>query len=182
MGGITNYVATFSPVNGNTISFDSTLSGSNIANVVFANSYVTYNTAEGFRFYSKVTGTTSNTITLQDNFISRIPNVVYGTAVANSTSINTSNITPAWPVAVGNSVTHISDFFSIYDQVSFDGINYKTVVHVDDRQTGNSITINTSFGTAQSGYITLSKNTSSSNIYVSGIATVSYTHLRAHET
>jgi hypothetical protein len=168
LGGLTSYVGTFSPANGNVIDFDSSLSGANLANVVFANSYLTYHTTNGGQFYSKITGVTPSTITLQDSYITQVPNVVTATVASSDVIINTTGLTKAWSVATGNTVSHISDFISIYDQVSFDGVTYKTVVHVDDITSGNSIIVNTTFGAAQSGYLTLSKNTHSSNIFVSG--------------
>jgi hypothetical protein len=171
LGGISNYTANFIPTNGNVISFDDSISGSNIANVVSANSFVTYNTNYGGTFYSMVTGSTSNTITLQDNFITQVPNVGYSTVTASSNNINISSLTKAWQIATGNTVSHISDFINTYDQVSFDGNTYYTVIHVDDVTSGNSIIVNTTIATAHTGYLTLSKNVSSSNIFVSEITT-----------
>lgn len=159
--------------NSNVINF-SNLSGANVANAVFANTYLTYNTGYGTSFYSKVTGATNNTITLADTWITQVANVAVGSISANSTTINISNLTKAWSIATGNNFTYLSDIVHIYDQVSFDGSTYKTVVHVDQGNVGNTLIVNTAFDAANtiSGYITLSKNTYSTSINVSGIVIV----------
>ena len=171
LGGI-SYSANFAN-NSNVITL-SNLSGANVANVVAANTYLTYNTDYGASFYSKVTGVTSNTITLADTWITQVPNVATGSITANSTTINISNLTDAWTIATGNNFTYLSDIVHVYDQVSFDGVTYKTVVHVDQGNVGNTLIVNTAFDAANTinGYITLSKNTYSTSINVSGIVIV----------
>jgi hypothetical protein len=153
--------------NSNTISFYN-LEGANIANLIQANSFVQYTTNSGDHFYSMVTGSTSNTVTVQDAWISQVPNVAIATANAGSSVINITDMTQAWPIATGNTPVYISDMISVYDTVSFDGVNFYSVSHVD-QQGGNTVIVNTTFGSAQSGYLTLSKNTQSSNIFVTGI-------------
>lgn len=167
-----SYTANVAP-NSNTINF-SNLSGANVANAVTANTYLTYNTGYGASFYSKVTGVTNNTITLADTWITQVPNVAIGSISANSTTINISKLTEAWSIATGNNFTYLSDIIHVYDQVSFDGVTYKTVVHVDQGNVGNTLIVNTAFDAANtiSGYITLSKNTYSTSINVSGIVIV----------
>jgi hypothetical protein len=162
------YVANVSSTKSNTINFYN-LSGSNVANVITANSFVTIYPNRGSAFYSKIKTASSNTITMTDNWNTIVPNVAIATANANSTTINISSLTNSWNIATGNTVSYFSDFMNIYDYVSFDGINYKQIVHVDQPNSGSTITVNGNFTTAQNGYITFKQNTSSSNIWISGI-------------
>jgi hypothetical protein len=172
------YVANVSPTLSNTINIYNA-SGANVANVVFANSYVTIIPTRGNPFYSKVVNTTANTITLQDNWNTLVPNVAVATASSGSNVINISSITNSWNIATGNIVSYISDFINVYDQISFDGVTFKSITHVDQPSDlggiivgGSQIYVNTAFGSAQSGYLTLKSNVVSSNVYVSGIVAV----------
>lgn len=165
--GVTNFIAN-TITNSNTITFTN-LSGANVASVVNVNSFITYDTRYGHPFYSKITGVTSNTITMQDRFITLVANVAVATASNNSSTINISSLTNAWNIATGNTVSYISDFINNYDTVSFDGgLTYKTVTHVDQPGEGYTIFVDTSYSSNQSGYLTLSKNVKTSDIYVSG--------------
>jgi hypothetical protein len=173
--GNTSFTASQSTPNSNTIVFGYT-GGANIANVVMANSAIVYNTIYGSKFMSYVTGATSNTITMADNWITGVPNVAIVSTTSNSNNININSITKAWSIATGNSVNSISDMIHVYDSISLDGTNYYTVVgvHQPDGSTptipANTIIVNTTISTAQTGlYLSLSKNTSSSNIYVNGL-------------
>ena len=153
--------------NSNTITFTN-LSGANVAEVVNVGSFITYDTRYNHPFYSKVTGVTSNTITMQDRFITYVPNVAVANVSSNSSTININSLTNAWNVATGNIVTHISNFINIYDYVSFDGVTFKMVTHVDGPDEGDTIFVDSSYPSAQTGYLTFSKNVRSSDIYVSG--------------
>lgn len=163
--GVSNFVASI-PNNANTIFFTN-LSGANVADVVNVNSWITYDTRYNHPFYSKIKSVTSNTITLQDNFITTVPNVAVANASSNSVVINISSLTNAWNVATGNIVSSISNFINNYDFVSFDnGTTYKMVTNVNG--INNTITVNSSYASAQTGYLMLSKNVSTSDIFVSG--------------
>ena len=126
----------------------------------------------GIPFYSNVKSVTSNSITLFDNWVTSVPNVAIATANANSTIININSITNTWNVATGNTVSYFSDFMHVYDSVSFDGVNYKQIVHVDQHGLGTTITVNSAYSSAQTGYLSFTQNTNTSNVWVSGIVQV----------
>jgi hypothetical protein len=154
---------------GNVITFTN-LNGANVANVVLPNSYITiYPTNSSEPFYSSINTVTANTITINDYWNTVVPNVAIASANANSTIININSITNSWKIATGNNVTYISDLLHVYDYVSFDGITYKQVVHVDQPNTGTTIIVDSTYPTAQSGYLYLKQNVISSNVWVSGI-------------
>jgi hypothetical protein len=172
--GTTLYVANVSPVSSNTIVFFNT-SGASVANVVAPNTYLTIYTSYDHMYYSRVKSATANTITLYDNWNTLIPNVATATANAGSNVININNLTSSWNIATGNTASYISDIINKNDLISFDGITYKSITHVDQPDqigTTRVITVNSAFGSAQSGYVTVSKNVVSSNIWVSGIVSV----------
>jgi hypothetical protein len=172
--GTTLYVANVSPTLSNTIVFFNT-SGGNVANVVSSNSYLTiYSSYDGI-FYSRIKSATSNTITLHDNWITVVPNVASATANAGSNVININSLTDSWSITTGNTPSYISDIINTSDLISFDGITYKSITHVDQPDqigTAREIRVNTAFGSAQSGYLTVSKNVISSNVWVSGIVQI----------
>jgi hypothetical protein len=169
--GTPSYVANVASGSSNTINFNY-LSGANIANAIPANSFVTIYPNLGAPFYSLVKGGTANTITLKDTWVTSVPNVAIATAAANSTTINISSLTNAWNIATGNIVSYISDFINIYDYVSFDGLTYKQVVHVDQPGFGTTIKVASAYPAAQSGYLSFTQNVISSNVVVSGITQV----------
>jgi len=146
--------------------------GANLANVVFANSYLTVYTQGGRDFYSQVTGVTANTITLMDNWNYLVPNVVTATVSANSNTINITGLTDSWNIATGNTVGRFSDFMYINDSVSFDGVYYTKITHVDQADQGTTIKVTHTYPTAQTGFLNFKQNTNSSNIWVSGIVAV----------
>ena len=166
--GTTSYVANSQPNASNTIVIFTNTSGANVANVVFANSYLTIYPNYGKPYYSMVTKTTANTITLLDDWIISVPNVAVASASANSNVINISSLTNAWNIATGNIVSYISDFMNIYDLVSFDGTTYKTITHVD-QGTGTRIFVNSAYPSAQTGFLSFKANVVTSNVWVSGI-------------
>lgn len=165
-----NYIANVASGSSNTINFTN-LSGSNIANVISSNSFVTIYT-NGTPFYSNVKSFTANSITLYDNWVTSVPNVAIATASANSSIININSITNTWNVATGNTISYFSDFMHNYDSVSFDGVNYKQIVHVDQHGLGTTITVNGTYSSAQTGYLYFTQNVNSSNVWVSGITQV----------
>jgi len=173
--GTTNYVANSMPNASNTIVIFTNTSGANVANVVQANSFLTIYTNYGEPYYSKVTKVTSNTITLQDDWIISVPNVAVASASANSNVINISSLTNAWNIATGNIVSYFSDFMHIYDSVSFDGVTYKTITHVDQPDAGTRIFVNSAFPSAQTGFLSFKANVLSSNVWVSGITSTAET-------
>jgi len=165
------YIANISPTLANTIVF-SNISGANIAEVLLPNSTITITPKTGHTFYSKVISSTANTVTMEDNWTTTVPNVAIATAAAGSSLININTLTNAWNIATGNIISRVSDFINIYDSVSFDGVTFKQVTHVDqpnDGSTGLTILVNSSYGTPQSGYLTLTKNVISSNVLVGGV-------------
>ena len=60
----------------------------------------------------------------------------------------------------------------IYDSVSFDGMTYKNITHVDQPGTGTRIFVDSAFSSPQSGYLNFKANVVSSNVWVSGIVSV----------
>jgi len=156
----------------NTVVIFTNDSGANVANVVQANSFLTIYTNYGDPFYSIVTGVTANTITLQDDWITLVPNVAIASTSAGSNVINISSLTNAWNIAHGGSISYISDFMHIYDSVSYDGVNYYPITHVDQPGSGTRIFVNHNYSTAQSGYLYFQANVISSNVWVSGILSV----------
>ena len=173
--GTTNYVANSQPNASNTIVIFTNTSGANVANVVQANSYLTIYTVYGEPYYSKVTKVTSNTITLQDDWVFAVPNVAVASASSGSNVINISSLTNAWNIATGNTISYISDFMHIYDSVSFDGVTYKTITHVDQPGSGSRIFVNSAYGSQQTGYLSFKANVISSNVWVSGITSIAET-------
>ena len=168
----TNYVANSVSNASNTVVKLTNTSGANVANVVQANSYLTIYTPFAEPFYSKITGVTSNTITLQDSWITSVPNVAVASVSANSTVINISSITNAWTIATGQNVSYAGDFMHRYDSVSFDGINYYSIIN-EIGPANTTITVTPSVPTAQSGFLSFKANVQSSNLWVSGITSTS---------
>lgn len=170
------YVANISSELSNTIVF-SNLDSANIAEVVNVGSFITiYPESGGEGFSSKITDVTSNTITMQDEWITVVPNVVIARANSGSAIINISELTNSWNIATGNTVTYFSDFIHNYDYVSFDGNTYKQVVSVGQPVYINNnvivpttITVNSSYSSNQTGYLAFKQNVQSSNIWISSI-------------
>jgi hypothetical protein len=176
--GTKKYVADIS-TNANTIQFTN-LNSANIANAIDlannTNTFVTIYPNNGPSFHSKVVSATSNTITMQDNWIVTVPNVVVATANANSATININKLTQSWNIATGNIVTYFSDFMHNYDSVSFNGSAFKRITHVDQPivindsiLTPSTITVNSAFTSAQTGYLMFRQNVITSNVWVSTV-------------
>jgi hypothetical protein len=166
-----NYSATFVANSSNTIIF-SNLNGANLANVILANSFITIYT-ENASFTSEIKSKTANTITFVDEWITLVPNVVTANATAGSDAININGLTKSWTAATGNNVTYFSDFMNVYDLVSFDGINFKSITHVDQPTdingkilVPNIIRVNSSFTTSNSGYLTFKQSAIFDSIYI----------------
>ena len=162
-----SYLATSNSSASNTIVSFANTAGANIANVVTANSFLTIYPDRGAPFYSMITGVSLDTITLADSWNIIVPNVVVASVSSGSDVINISSLTNAWNIATGNTASYISDFLHIYDSVSFDGINFKMITHVDQPGTGTSIFVDSVYPVAQSGYLILQSNVASSNVWVS---------------
>jgi hypothetical protein len=167
--GTDRYIANSVTTSNNTTIYFTNLSGANVANAIAVNSFVTLYTNSGRPYYSGVKATSPTTITLQDRWNITVPNVAYAYANANSNIININTITNSWNIATGESVNYISDFMDVYDSVSFDGIHYNMITHVDQPGYGTRIFVNSVFQTAQTGLLILSSNVISSNIWVSGV-------------
>lgn len=170
------YTADIDPGDPTTIIL-SNLNGEDISNYVFPNTYITIYTKQGDSFTSLITGTTESTIHFADELINLVPNVAFATVSADSSTINISNLTPAWAITTGNNATFFSDFMHTYDEVSFDGINFNMITHVDEPQYVHGqlippqvIKVNNSFGTAQSGYLTFKRNLVTNDIWISSIS------------
>jgi hypothetical protein len=170
--GVDNYSATFAANSSNTIIF-SNLNGANLANVILANSFITIHTAKNASFTSEIKSKTANTITFVDEWITLFPNVATANATAGSDAININELTKSWTVATGNNVTYFSDFMNVYDLVSFDGINFKMITHVDQPTdingeilVPNIIRVNSSFTTSNSGYLTFKQSAIFDSIYI----------------
>ena len=161
-----SYLATSNSASNTIVSFANT-AGANIANLVTANSFLTIYPDRGAPFYSIITNVGANTITLADVWNITVPNVAVASVSSGSNVINISSLTNAWNIATGNTASYISDFLHIYDSVSFDGINFKMITHVDQPGTGTSIFVDSVYPVAQSGYLILQSNVASSNVWVS---------------
>jgi len=169
------YTADIDPGDPTTIIL-SNLNGQNVSNYLasnIANTYITVYTKQGDSFTSLITRTTERTISFADKLVNLVPNVAIASVSAGSDAINISKLTPAWSVSTGNNATHFSDFMHTRDYVSFDGINFKMITHVDQPQYINnelippqSIRVNGSFGTAQSGYLTFKRNLNTNDIWI----------------
>jgi hypothetical protein len=161
-----SYLATSNSASNTIVSFANT-AGANIANLVTANSFLTIYPDRGAPFYSIITDVGTDTITLADVWNITVPNVAVASVSSGSDVINISSLTNAWNIATGNTASYISDFLHIYDSVSFDGINFKMITHVDQPGTGTSIFVDSVYPVAQSGYLILQSNVASSNVWVS---------------
>lgn len=160
-----------SPVASNTINFVVT---ANLANVLSSNDFIEIFPNNGsMSFTSRVVNVIEKVkdsqydVTMTAHWIANVPNVVFATANTGTNTINIhdSGITNAWKIATGNTSTKFSDIIHIGDIVYFAGDNLRTVSGVD--YPNNQITLTTTFSANQSGYLAVSSNTFSSNVYVS---------------
>ena len=170
-----DYVADISTTSSNTIIFTN-LGSVQVSNVVNAENFITVYPRRGTPFYSKVASVTANTIVTEDEWIVTVPNVAIGTVSSGSATINITGLTDSWTIATGNTITYFSDFMHTFDFVSFDGVNFKQVVSVDQPIIINdsilppaTIRVNTSYVSAQTGYLTFKQNVMSSNVWTSYI-------------
>jgi hypothetical protein len=172
IGGVTGYQANVASGFSKTINFTG-LSGANLANVIAANDYIKVIPNQGETFYSKVTDVTENTVTVEDYWVTSVPNVAIATANSGTNVINIDSITDAWKLATGNVVSRFSDFIYPHDHVSFNGTNTDLVIHVGQPDSGDTtLQVNTTYGSAQSGYLSLRSNVVSSNVFVTRLAPV----------
>jgi hypothetical protein len=170
-----NYVVDISPNSSNTIIFTN-LSNVAVSDVVNTETYITVYPNRGAPFFSKVSSATSNTITFADDWNVTVPNVAIGTVPAGSATINITGLTKSWTIATGNTISYFSDFMHTFDFVSFDGVNFKQIVSVDQPIKINNnilppatIRVNTSYASAQTGYLIFKQNVMSSNVWTSYI-------------
>lgn len=156
----------------NTIVFTG-LSGANIANVVLPNAFVTFYTDYGQPFTSKVIGSKyANTLILEDNWVTSVPNVAYGQSQTGTNTINIISTTNAWSIATGNTFNYLSDFININDQVTF-GVNTSNVMQVTQGSATPTINLYNTVFSNTSGYITVTRNVVTSNIWVAGNVAIS---------
>lgn len=170
-----NYVVDISPDFSNTIVFTN-LSNVAVSDVVNTETYITVYPNRGAPFFSKVSSATGNTITFTDDWNVTVPNVAIGSVPAGSATINITGLTKSWTIATGNTITYFSDFMHTFDFVSFDGVNFKQIVSVDQPIKINNnilppatIRVNTSYASAQTGYLIFKQNVMSSNVWTSYI-------------
>ena len=161
------YVANTVSYSTNSTVYFTNLNAVNIDEVIQSNTYLTINTPHSGSYASNIVAVGVDTITLEDVLPILVPNVAIGAVESGSDIININSITNAWNIAAGNVATHFSDFMHIYDSVSFDGINYKQITHVDQLDVGTTIIVDSVYGSAQSGYITFKANVLSSDVWVS---------------
>lgn len=166
--GVYLYTANIANTNfSNTIVFTG-LSGVNIANVVLPNSFVTFYTPYGQPFTSKVVGTNyANTLVLEDNWITSVPNVAFGQSIVGTNTINILETTNAWTIGTGNSFNYLSDFININDNITYDG-NTSNVVYVSQQSRTPSINLYNITLANANGYITVTRNVVTSNVWVAG--------------
>jgi hypothetical protein len=166
--GVFTYSANIANTNySNTIIFTG-LSGVNIANVVLANSFLTFYTTYGEPFTSRVVGSEgNNTIILEDNWITSVPNVAFGFSVGNTNSINIIETTNAWSIATGNIYTYLSDFVNINDDITFNG-NTSNVTQITQQSRFPTINLHNIVLANSNGYITLTRNVVTNNVWVAG--------------
>jgi hypothetical protein len=162
-------------ITGNLVSF-SNIGDTNLGGHITTGSYITIYTNNNDVYTSKITAVSQNTITMQDSSVTTVPNVAIAKVAAGSDTINITSLTESWNVATGNIITYFSDFMHTYDSVSFDGVTYKTITHVDQPETVNgvlfppaTIRVNSTYNTAQTGYLSFKQNTNSSNVWISSI-------------
>lgn len=170
-----NYIVNTGIENSNTIIF-TYMANVAAANVINVGDILTVYLENSPSFSSQVTSANANTITLQDNWITTVPNVVIATANTGSDTINISKLTEAWNIATGNTVTYFSDFMHTYDSVSFDGVNFKQITHVDQPIIINNsilvpttIRVDSAYSSNVTGYLTFRQNVISSNVWVSTV-------------
>jgi hypothetical protein len=170
-----NYVVNTGVENSNTVVFTN-MANVSAANVINTGDFLTIYLENGPSFSSNVVSANANTITLQDNWITTVPNVVIATANTGSDTINISKLTEAWNIATGNTVTYFSDFMHTYDSVSFDGVNFKQITHVDQPIIINNSTlvpttirVDSAYSSNVTGYLTFRQNVISSNVWVSTV-------------
>lgn len=172
IGGVTGYQANVASGFSKTINFTG-LSGANLATVIAANDYIKVIPNHGETFYSKVTGVTEDTVTVEDYWVTSVPNVAIATANSGTNVINIDSITDAWEIATGNVVSRFSDFIYTYDHVSFDGTNNDLVIHVGQPDSGDTtLQVNTTFSSEQTGYLSLRSNVVSSSVFVTRLSPI----------
>jgi hypothetical protein len=166
----------------NTIQF-SNLNGADIGNTLDSlngdDLFITiYPKNGGPSFHSKIVSANSNTIVMEDNWNVIVPNVANAHVTAGSDSINIIKLTDSWNIATGNIVNYFSDFMNQRDSVSFDGVNFKEIINVDQLINipsadifipPTNIKVISSFANTETGYITLKQNVITSNVWISSI-------------
>lgn len=151
----------------NTIIFTG-LSGTNIAQVVLPNSFITFYTTYGQPFTSKVVGSNSNnTLILADSWITSVPNVAYGQASGGTNTINILWTTNSWSIATGNTFNYLSDFINLNDRITFN-VYTSNVTQITQQSKFPSINLYNTTIQQSNGYITLTRNVVTSNIWVAG--------------
>jgi len=172
--GLSNFTANIANTNfSNTIIFTN-LSGANVANVITPNSYITIYPPTGTSFASKVVRVVgNNTIVMQDNWITSVPNVAIGRATNGTNSINITSTTNTWSIATGDTVVYPSDYIKIGSIVTFNG-NTSNVTQITQSSRYPTINVfNTILTSANgaNGYITVTRNVATSNIWVTSNVT-----------
>ena len=146
----------------NTIIFNN-LNGAQVNLVALPGSFLTLYTTLGEPYTSNIRFATSNTITLQSPWITSVPNVAYATSDGTN-QLNIVNTTNAWTIATGNTYLFANNFINPGDNITYNG-NTGTVTYSDPvsiQVTG--VTFETG-----NGYVTLTRNVVTGNVWVTGV-------------
>jgi hypothetical protein len=105
---------------------------------------------------------------MQDNWITSVPNVAIGRASNGTKSINITSTTNAWSIATGDTVVYPSDYIEVGSIVTFRG-NTSNVTQITQSSAYPTINVFNTIVTGVSGangYITVTRNVATSNIWV----------------
>jgi len=146
----------------NTILFNN-LNGSQVNAAVLPGSFLTLYNPSGVSFTSNVISVTPSTITLQDPWITSVPNVAYATSDGTN-QLNIVNTTSAWTIATGQSFSLANNIIGQNDNITYLG-NTGTVTSISP----TTIIVSGATFAAGNGYVTLAKNVVTGNVWVTGI-------------
>jgi len=146
----------------NTIVFNN-LGGAQVNLAVIPGSFLTLFTDYGESYTSNVLSTTSNTVTLQSPWVTSVPNVAYATSDGTN-QLNIVNTTSAWTIATGNTYTFANNFINLGDNITYNG-NTGVVIF----STPTTIQVSGITFAAGDGYVTLTRNVVTGNVWVTGV-------------
>jgi hypothetical protein len=146
----------------NTIVFNN-LSGAQVNLAVIPGSFLTLFTDYGESYTSNVLFSTSNTVTLQSPWTTSVPNVAYATSDGTN-QLNIVNTTTAWTIATGNTYTFANNFINLGDNITYKGNTGVVIYSTPTTILANGVTF-----AAGEGYITLTRNVVTGNVWVTGV-------------